>query len=279
VTAVNIEYARDKDTGRITTTDVRLSHADTLMVREDGGEWAARSLDEPVVSEGMVIEFRAVDSSKKSTEGRPYRIDNSIDIQHELMASPTPGHQVLKVKVVPPTAKLLFTVDDSNPANNGNTYQTPGIDAPEDSTVRLFAEKGPVSRELSIPIPKDKDAGTEPQVDPAKPVTVNGKGFSSLVMRAATYEFLVSLPDDARLQKVQAKVTVAATDNTVTLTWDGKTRLRPANVKEAFEFLDGQLDGGEWWLRFDQLHFVTGQSLLQWQVDASTKIEKGQISQ
>lgn len=279
VTAVNIEYARDKDTGRITITDVRLSHADTLMVREDGGEWAARSLDEPVVSEGMVIEFRAVDSSKKSTEGRPYRIDNTIDIHHELMASPTPGHQVLKAKVVPPTAKLLFTVDDSNPANNGSPYQTPGIDAADGATVRLFAEKGPVSRELSIPIPKDKGAGTEPQVDPTKPVAVNGKGFSSLVLRSTTYEFLVSLPDDARLQKVQAKVTVAATDSTVTLTWDGKTRLRPAQVKEAFEFLDGQVDGGEWWLRFDQLHFVTGQSLLQWQVDASTKIEKGQISQ
>ena len=36
VTGVTIEYARDKDTGVITTTDIKLSHADTLMVREEG---------------------------------------------------------------------------------------------------------------------------------------------------------------------------------------------------------------------------------------------------
>ena len=36
VTGVTIEYSRDKDTGVITTTDIKLSHADTLMVR--GGE-------------------------------------------------------------------------------------------------------------------------------------------------------------------------------------------------------------------------------------------------
>ena len=108
---------------------------------------------------------------------------------------------------------------------------------------------------------------------------MSGKGFANLVTRSATFKFLVSLPDDASLQKVQAKVTLAATDSTVTLTWDGKTRLAPTKVREAFEFLDEQIEGGEWWLRFDQLHFATGRSLLQWQVDASTKIEPGQITQ
>jgi hypothetical protein len=111
------------------------------------------------------------------------------------------------------------------------------------------------------------------------PATVSGKGFSTLVTRSATYQFLAKLPDDARLQKVQAKVSLAATDNTVTLTWDGKTRLAPNQVHDAFEFLDKQVETGEWWLRFDQLHFATGQSLLQWQVDASIKVDPGQISQ
>ncbi len=78
---------------------------------------------------------------------------------------------------------------------------------------------------------------------------------------------------------MQAKVTLAATDNTVTLTWDGKTRLAPNQVREAFEFLDKQVENGEWWLRFDQVHFSTGKSLLQWQVDTSTKIEIGQVTQ
>jgi len=59
----------------------------------------------------------------------------------------------------------------------------------------------------------------------------------------------------------------------------GKTRVAPVQVREAFEFLDKQVENGEWWLRFDQLHFSTGKSLLQWQVDTSTKIEIGQVTQ
>lgn len=282
VTGVTIEYARDKDTGVITTTDIKLSHADILMVREEGAEYKVVPLDQPVTSDAMVIEFRAVDSTKKNKEGKPYRIENTIDIQHELMPSATAGHQVLKVRVVPPSAKLLYTTDNTNPANNGKPYAKPGIDAAEGMTVRLFAEKGPVSIEKAVPIPKvagKGGGGTRPQLDPALPATVNGKGFSALVTRSATYQFLGSLPDDARLQKVQAKVTLAASDNTVTLTWDGKTRLAPSQVRDAFEFLDKQVENGEWWLRFDQLHFATGKSLLQWQVDTSTKIEIGQVTQ
>ena len=282
VTGVSIEYHRDKDTGVITTTDIKLSNADTLMVREDAAEYKAVPVDAPFITEAMVVEFRAVDSTGNNKEGKPYRIENTIDIQHELMSSATPGHQVVKVKVVPPTAKLLFTTDNTNPANNGASYAKPGIDAAEGATVRLFAEKGSVSRDLSIPIPKaaSKAGGSSaPGLNPDLPATVSGKGFSALVTRSATYQFLTTLPDDARLQKVQAKVTLAATDNTVTLTWDGKTRLAPAQVREAFEFLDKQVEDGEWWLRFDQLLFATGKSLLQWQVDASTKIEAGQISQ
>ena len=282
VTGVSIEYHRDKDTGIITTTDIKLSHADTLMVREDVAEYKEVPADAPVMTEAMVIEFRAVDSTGKNKEGKPYRIENTIDIQYELMPAATEGHSVVKVKVVPPNAKLLWTIDKTNPANNGKPYTKPGIEVAEGATVRLFAEKGLVSCEQSIPIPMASATGggtPGPSLDPTLQATVNGRGFPFLVTRSATYQFLTSLPDDARLQKVQAKVMLAATDNTVTLTWDGKTRLASAQVKEAFEFLDKQIETGEWWLRFDQLHFTTGKSLLQWQVDASTKIEPEQISQ
>lgn len=283
ISGVLIEYHRDKDSGVITTTDIKLSHADKLKVREDSSSYKEIPSDAPYVSSAMVIEFLAVDSTGKNKEGKPYRIENSIDIQYELMASPTPGHKVVKVKVVPPSASLKFTTDGMNPANNGKPYVKPGIDAEEGSTVRLFAEKGAVSVEKSVPIQAAPSAGggpsAKPTLDPTLPATVSGKGFSTLVTRSATYQFLAKLPDDARLQKVQAKVSLAATDNTVTLTWDGKTRLAPNQVRDAFEFLDKQVETGEWWLRFDQLHFATGQSLLQWQVDANIKVDSGQISQ
>jgi hypothetical protein len=280
-TAVSIEYHRDKDTGVIITTDIKLSHADRLMVKEDTAEYKTIPIDEPFESGAMVIEFRAIDSAAKNREGRPYRIENSIDVYHDLMSSPMPSHKIVKVKVVPPSTLLKFTTDGMDPANNGKPYANPGIEAAEGAIVRLYAEKGGLTVEKTVPIPKTTEGGgtSAPTLDPILPATVNGKGFSNLVTRSATYQFLINLPDDARFQKVQAKVTLAAADNTVTLTWDGKTRLGPDMVRSAFEFLDKQVEGGEWWLRFDQLHFATGRSLLQWQVDASTQVDPGQISQ
>ena len=278
-TGVTIEYSRDKETGAITTTDIKLSHADKLFVSEDAGEWRASNPDEPVVSKAMVIQLKAVDSTGKSKEGKPYRIENTIDLRHDFIVSPTPGHQILKVKVVPPSCKLLYTTDGSDPANNGTPYQKPGIEAAEGASIRLYAAQGSVSKEITVLVPKqkDKDGGAH-TIDPDKPAAVHGRAFK-LVTRSDTYKFLNALPEGSRLQMVQAKVTLAATDNTVTLTWDRKTLLERERVLSAFEFLDQEVPEGEWSLRFEQLHFAIGKDLQQWQVDTSTKIEPGLITQ
>jgi hypothetical protein len=281
ITGVAIEYSRDKETGVITTTDIKLIHADKLFVREDGAKWTARSTDSPVVSGAMLIEFRAVDSRGINKDGKPYRIENSIDLLHDFMDSPTPGNKVVKVKVVPPSAVVMYTIDSTDPANNGKVYAPPGIDAPEGTLVRLHAAKGNVTRDASFAIPRRTGEGPDgpSPINPDEPVTVNGRAFTHLVSRSASYQFLSSLPPDARLQMVQAKVTRAATDTTVTLTWDRKSKLEPQAVVGAFEFLDKQVIDGEWQLRFDQLHFITGKSFLKWQVDTSTKIELSQVTQ
>jgi hypothetical protein len=99
VTAVTVEYARDAKTGTITTTDIKLAHGDKLYVREDAGEWEVRSTDEAVVSDAMRIELKAVDSTGKNQEGNPYRIDNSIDLDHAFMPSWESTAQVLNGNV------------------------------------------------------------------------------------------------------------------------------------------------------------------------------------
>ena len=280
ITGVTIEYSRDRETGAITTTDIKLAHADKLMVREDGSEYRIHSPDSPLVSDSMLIEFKAVDSTGKNKEGKPYRIENSIDLFHDFMDSPTPGNKVVKVKVVPPSIIVRFTIDGSDPANQGKVYAAPGIDAPEGTTVRLHAAKSSVTEDASFTIPKKTGGdGDPPPIDPSLPVTVNGRVFTHLVSRSASYQFLAGLPADARLQMVQAKVTHAASDHTVTLTWDRKTRLEPQAIIAAFEFLDKQVADGEWSLRFDQIHFATGTTFLKWQVDSSTKIEQSQVTQ
>lgn len=281
VTGVTIEYSRDKESGAITTTDIKISHADKLCVQEDNAEWSTRSPDTPIVSSAMVIELKAVDSTGKNKEGKAYRIENTIDLFHDFMDSPTAGNKVVKVKVVPPSCTVLFTVDGSDPANNGSPYVPPGIDAPEGALVRLHASKGGMTQDVSFTIPKEIKNGDDdpPPIKPDIPVTVNGRAFTHLVTRSASYQFLNGLPAEIRLQMVQTKVTHAATDSTVTLTWDRKTRLEPARIVEAFEFLDKQVADGEWALRFDQLHFPSGKVFLQWQVDTNTKIELSQVNQ
>ena len=217
----------------------------------------------------------------KNKEGKPYRIENSIDLFHDFMDSPTPGNKVVKVKVVPPSCSVMFTIDGSDPANQGKPYAPPGIDAPEGATVRLHAAIRNVTKDASftIPIKGGEGPGDPPPLKPDLPVTVNGRVFTHLVSRSVTYRFLSGLPTDARLQMVQTKVTHAATDHTVTLTWDRKTRLEPQAIIVVFEFLDQQVAEGEWSLRFDQLHFATGSSFLQWQIDSNTKIELSQVTQ
>jgi len=281
MTGVVIEYARDKETGVITTTDIKLVHADKLQVREDGGEWRLAGENEPVVSTAMVLEFKALDSSGRNKEGGPFRIENTIDLRYDFVPSTRPGWQMLKIKVVPPSCRLLYTTSGADPANNGKPYQEPGIEAEEGGKVRLYAERANVQKEETIPVPKPKkdgDGGTV-QIDPDKPAVVNGHAFK-LVTRSDTYRFLTNLPAAADLRMAQARVIHATANNTVTLTWDRKAVLKPARIVSAFEFLDKEIpEGGEWSLRFDQLHFAAGKDLLEWQIASNTKIEAGLITQ
>lgn len=282
VTGVSIEYARDRETGVIITTDIKLAHADKLMVREDSdGDFRDHSPDNPLATDAMLIEFKAQDSTGKNKEGSIYRIENNIDLQHDFLDSPTPGYKVVKVKVVPPSCAVRYSIDGSDPANQGKNYESAGIDAPAGSAVRLHIAKAGASRDVTIRVPQTTGVGPDdpPPIDPALPVTVNGRIFKDLASRSLSYQFLAGLPADSRLQMVQAKVSHAASNHAVTLTWDRMTRLEPQGIVSAFEFLDLQVAHGEWSLRFDQLHFATGKSFLSWQVESSSKIEPSQVTQ
>ena len=68
VTGVTIEYTRDKATGVITTTDIVLSLADTLLLRLDNEQYKVVSSQRPVVTGAMVIEFRGLSTRVRKTE-------------------------------------------------------------------------------------------------------------------------------------------------------------------------------------------------------------------
>ncbi len=279
VTGVAIEHSRDRETGEITTTDIKLINADRLFLRKDAGEWEAISAEEPVVTDAMHLEFKAVDSKGENKEGEVYRIKNWIDLTHDFFPSENSNHQFLKVGVVPPRSNLLYTIDGSDPANNGQHYQAPGgIEVREGGKVRLYAEKGGVNEEIEIPVPKG--SGTNGGgIDPTKPVRVRGKAFKHLVSRSNCYQFLNDLPEDVRLQFAEAKVTSPSSGEMVTLTWDRKILLSPARIRAAFEYLDTEVPKGDWFLQFDQLHFAAGRDLLRWQAETNIKIKLELITQ
>ena len=286
VTAVSIENSRDSKTGRITTTDIKLHHADTLYVTEDAKPPRKISHTDAFSSDAMVLVFVAKDSTCKNKEGKPYRIDNHIDIKHDFLPSATAGHRTLKIGVVPPDAQVKWTADGSDPANNGTAYPAKGVDVKEGATVKIYAEKASAHAEIAIPVPKqDGEGGGKgkpgPTLDPNKPATLAGKALQEmgLVSRMNVHGFLSKLPAGAALVGPRAKIVKAETDNRVAISWDNKTRLTADRLMKAYEFLDKELADAEWELEASSLVFPTGKALIEWQKDLSLKIAPGLITQ
>jgi len=284
VTAVSIEYTRDAKTGRITTTDIKPFHGDTLYVTEDAKPPRKISHTDAFTSDAMVLVFQLKDSTGKNKEGKPYRIANHIDIKHGFLPSATPSHRTLKIGVVPPDAKVKWTADGTDPANNGVAYPAKGVDVKEGATVKVYAEKASVHAEQTITVPKE-DAGDDGDkkvlLDPTKPATLAGKALQemALVSRMNVHGFLSKLPAGATLVGPRAKIVKAETDNRVAISWDNKTRLTADRLMKAYEFLDHELADAEWELEASSLVFPTGKALIERQKDLSLKIAPGLITQ
>ena len=284
VTSVSIEHARDSKTGQITTTDIKLFHADTLLVSEDGGDLTKIKHDEAFASDAMVLVFQARDSTGKNKDGKPYRIENQIDLKYDFLPSTTAGHQTLKLGVVPPDAIVKWTADGTDPANNGVAYPVKGVDVKEGATVKIYAEKASIQREIAVTVPKPDDTGgggEKPTLDPDKPATLAGRALKDLglVSRKSVHEFLSKLPTGCVLVGPRAKIVKAESDNRVAVSWDGKTHLTSDRMMHAYEFLDGELPDAEWELDAASLIFPTGKDLIEWQKELSLKIALGLITQ
>jgi len=279
VTSVSVEWKRDDSTGQITTTDLKIAHADKLMVQEDGGEWREIPLDKPLTSDAMRLAFKAVDSSNKNKDGATQQVENYIDLSHEFLDSPTEGNIVIKIRTVP-DCPVKCTDNGADPANSGSPYVPPGLDVPEGTTIRLYAECKGVTKEARFVVPKSGKGGEDEGVslDLTKPVDVAGRGLK-FITRQDTYKFLSTLPDTATLRMVAAKVTDNNVNQNVSLRWDRTSTLTAKRILQGFDYLDSELPQGEWSLQFDTLHFENGSSLNQWQVDSSQQIDPTLISQ
>jgi hypothetical protein len=285
LTAVSIDYDRDPKTGRICTTDIKLHHGDTLLVSEDGGEFKKIKSDEAICSDAMVVVFQAEDSTGKNKTGKPYRIENRIDLKHDFLDSATTGHKTLKIGVVPADATLRWTADGTDPANNGKAYANAGVAVPEGATVKIFAEKGALHHEITIKVPisssDDDDDTPKTTLDLEKPATLAGKALKEfgLVSRKGVHAFLSALPAGTVITGPRAKALKAESDNRVAISWDNKLKLTDEQLLRAYEFLDVELGDAEWELEASAVVFPTGKSLIEWQAKQSKKISPTLITQ
>jgi hypothetical protein len=285
LTAVSIEYNRDPKTGRICTTDIKLHHGDTLLVSEDGSEFKRVKANEAFCSNAMVLVFQAEDSTGKNKTGRPYRIENRIDLKHDFMPSAISGYQTLKIGVVPTDSNLKWTADGTDPANNGKPYSSIGVEVANGANVKIFAEKGALHKEISIIVPMmdgiDGDKATTASLDLEKPAILTGKALKEfgLVTRKGVHAFLSDLPAGTVITGPRAKVIKTESDNRVAISWDSKLKLTEEQLLRAFEFLDVELADAEWELEASSIVFPTGKAIVQWQAKQSKKISPTLITQ
>ena len=284
VTAVSIDHERDSKTGRITTTDIKLFHADTLVVSEDGRPPKKIKYDEAFSSDGMTLVFEGLDSTGKNKTGKPYRITNYIEIKYDFLPTTKAGFKTLKIGVVPADAKLKWSGDGGDPANNGISYTGDGVEVQEGTSVKIYAEKSSISNEASFIVPtpsgNSKD-GNEAFLDPDMPTTVAGKVLRELglVSRKSVHDFLSKLPSDCLIVGPRAKIVKAESDNRVAVSWDGKTYLTCERLLHAYEFLDQELPEAEWELDATSIVFSSGRQLIEWQKKCSVKIASGLMTQ
>lgn len=282
-TRVDVDFDRDEKTGFIQVSDFKLVHGDKLLVSEDGAEFREINKEEAFESSAMEITFKASDSTGQNQEGPPHRITNRIVLKEEFFESPQQNRKVLKVRATPDDVIVKYTIDGTDPANNGNPYDPKGIESEGGSTVKIFAEKGSVSKAESFKVPsagegEDEDA---PEIDNEKEATLNLRSLSSkLGTRKGTHEFLTGLPTETKLGAVRCKI-VDSEDAAkhVMVSWHAGAQLVPKILLEAYDYLDQQTPGGEWSLTAGEATFQTGKDLLEWCSKNNVKPEKGAVRQ
>ena len=279
ITGVTAEVARDPNTGTLTTQDLALRHGDELYVREDGGPWRKIATDAAFQSAAMLIEFECRDSKGKNQTGKPFKYENSITLDYEVLPGTSANSATIKVRVVPSDAILRFSTDGTDPMNHGEPYSPPGIPAPKGSTVKLFAEKGVITESRVIPVPSETETDDQ-SIDPELPARLKGSGMKShLADRRSVHEFLNNLPVGAGFLGARLTVQNADGDKYRSYRCDNNHRVAAAELISVLDFLDDQVEEGDWSMSFSELCFPSGRELVEWQISQSVKIEANLISQ
>ncbi|MDX2249188.1 MAG: DUF499 domain-containing protein [Bacteroidia bacterium] len=233
-------------------------------VSENSPEW---SVQEPLVTDEILISFLCVDKEGIHKTGAPYIWKNDIQLKYDHVQQ---GDVFLvTLRAIPHNVEIRYTTDGSNPLNHGGIY-TGAFEAKPQTKILAVATKGEFQSPVrEIDLPKAHD--TTVSIRKNHPLTYKQK--LAMNTTAETYQ-LVGL-----LVKFDAKISGITLSSNKTPAW-ATVMASPGLVYTAqkveifLKFVHDELYGeGELGFLAEKFHFPSGQHFLDFARELSLKFK------
>jgi len=267
------QVKRDGDTGEVILSLTPV-HGDTIYYEIGATATTASVKVEDInnfVTTELEVSFLCVDSQGEHETGEAITWRNAITLKQRIYQQGE--DKMMELKSAPP-ASIRYTTDGSNPKDNGGSYDEPFVIPLNTVCVLAVGEKqGIVSEVLRVDIEWDKKDDFKVN----KSLSAIWKREHRPTTTKESYEFL------ARLKKYQVtvsgvKVFISGT-NWLELTMDENLTLDGDKIENAVNYLRSLLNDGEVEIDAPQLHFPSGQLLLDWVAEVRTQINSYEVEQ
>ncbi len=272
-----LDGLRDAETGEVT---LRVTPVNSDTVYYDiGGEatTASAKLDGATLrTTELRVSFLAVDSAGVHETGPAKEWTNRITLKHRFFDAT--GGKKLELRAAPP-ATIRYTSDGSDPKVAGAVYDGPFLVPQGSPFVLAYAEADGILSDVErFFVPKD-DGPAKLELDKMRPVDwTRSHAFNST---RETYEFL------GRLKKFEAVVSgVSLTINGeggdrgwAELQFSEQKRLTAEQIETCLEAMRLVQTSGQVQLSSSEVHFLTGQGLIDWVEDVKGTLQSGEFRQ
>lgn len=270
------EIGRDANTGNA-TLQIIPANADAVYYEVGGAATTASARLEggQLQIADLRVSFLAVDSTGVHETGDPVAWTNRITLKHRFFDG-SEGKRV-ELRAAPP-ATIYYTTDGSDPKVAGAVYDGPFPVSSSAQFVLAYAEADGIFSDVErYPVPRDDGPGVE--LDKTRPVSWSRA--HALKSTRDTYDFL------GRLNKLDATV------SGVSLTISGESgdrgwaelqfyddmRLTSEQIERCLEAMRLVQTSGQVQLQATELHFPSGERLLDWVEEVKTTLKAGEFRQ
>ncbi|QBQ53835.1 anti-phage-associated DUF499 domain-containing protein [Nitrosococcus wardiae] len=221
-TSVNITVqSTDRDTGEVTLTltprhagpSPRVHYSTQVNVSVENP--SVQDLDNFRTREATLY-FLAVDPSGEHQTGEPVRWSNRLVIRHQIRAT-AEGRKV-ELKVVP-TGTLRFTLNGINP-KEGQLYEGLFAVPPEGAILQVYAHAGEAETQETIRLPAL--GSDQPQIDEAKPASLNSSQRLNLDTTEKTFKLIQAFREDDTTQFKGVQAIIGENEEAVTLRFNAR---------------------------------------------------------